>query len=166
MSDPIRIIAFDPGEATGWATGTVEDGHLHVTDYGYDPWKTVLMRFEGQMLETEAPLYDHVVYESWRLRKDKMKTLVGSDMQSSKFIGGMMLVVWILQLRRHRPVQLFTNEPGNKTSINGWMKAAGKGDYLPSSDKEHPRDAVRHLYFHAITRLNVKEENCHARVES
>lgn len=162
LNKPQNIIAFDPGEATGWATGVVEDGSLRVTGYGYDPWKVVLLRFARDMIGDDGPLYDQVVYESWRLRADVMKKLVGSDMQSSQFIGGMKLLVWWCQLVGHKPTQLHTNEPGNKPSIDAWMKAAGKGDYLPTSDKEHPRDAVRHLYFHAIKRLNVKEENCHA----
>lgn len=155
---PLSIISFDPGEQTGYATGVVEDGSLRVTSYGYDPWKVVLMRFARALLD--KPEYDQVVYESWRLRADVMKKLVGSDLQSSQFIGGMKLMVWLAQSHGHT-VNLFTNEPGNKTSIDGWMAAAGKGNYLPTSDKEHPRDALRHLYYHAIRRLDVREEDCY-----
>jgi hypothetical protein len=82
-------------------------------------------------------------------------------MQSSQFIGGMKLVVWWCQTHHKTTVKLHTNEPGNKNAIDGWMSAAGKGGYLPSSDKEHPRDAVRHLHYHAIKRLGVKEEDCY-----
>lgn len=161
---PISVIAFDPGEMTGYATGIVEDGALRVTSYGYDPWKVVLLRFARDMFHPKGPKYDHVVYESWRLRADIMRALVGSDLQSVQFIGGMKALVWVVQLGildGNYFSNLYTNEPGNKPSIDGWMSAAGKGGYLPSSDKEHPRDAVRHLYYHAVYRLKVKEEDCH-----
>lgn len=159
-----RIIAFDPGEMTGWATGYTEereDGvHLIVPSYGYHPWKVVVEVFDQAMLDHTPPKYDQVVYESWRLRADKAKQLVGSDLQSSQCIGAIKKVVWRCQ-RLRQPVTLFTNEPGNKPAIDGWMDKAGKGDYLPRSDKEHPRDAVRHICFHAVKRLNIKEENIH-----
>jgi hypothetical protein len=161
-----RIIALDPGEQTGWATGYTEeqeDGtHLIVADYGYGPWKSVLMRFmSDQIGYVNGPLYGQVVYESWRLRADVMKKLVGSDLQSSQFIGGMKATVWWVQTKMLKPCSLHTNEPGNKPAIDGWMDKAGKGDYLPHTDKEHPRDAVRHLCFHAVKRLNVREEHIH-----
>lgn len=161
MSKPISIIAFDPGEMTGYATGTVEDGTLQVTSYGYDPWKVVLLRFMRDMLDSDTPKYGHVVYESWRLRPDKAHELIGSDLQSSQFIGGMKGTVWWCQAALRKAVQLHTNEPGNKPSIDGWMEAAGKGGYLPKADKDHPKDAVRHLHYHAVYRLNVREEDCH-----
>jgi hypothetical protein len=160
MSKPISIIAFDPGEMTGYATGTVEDGVLRTTSYGYDPWKVVLLRFMRHMLD-KAPRYDHVVYESWRLRPDKAREVIGSDMQSSQFIGGMKATVWWCQTALAKAIQLHTNEPGNKPSIDGWMAAAGNPNYLPKADKDHPKDAVRHLYYHAVYRLKVKEEDCY-----
>jgi hypothetical protein len=159
----ITVIAFDPGEQTGWARGYVqvpEDGppSLCVQASGYAPWKQVLLAYARTMLGDEP--YDRTVYESWRLRGDTAMSLIGSDLQSSQFIGGVKLMVWLNQTRG-RPVQIATNEPGNKTSIDGWMAAAGRGDYLPSSPVEHNRDALRHIHFDAIKRLGVKEEDCH-----
>lgn len=168
MSDPRYIIAFDPGEQTGYATGFVDetDGrpYLYVTGAGYAPWKVVLLQYARSMLgehdkPSSFPRYRDTVYESWRLRGDAAMSLIGSDLQSSQFIGGMKLVVWRLQ-QAGQIAELHTNEPGNKPSIDGWMKAAGMGDYLPSSPVEHNRDALRHLHFHAIKRLGVKEEDC------
>lgn len=161
MSKPISIIAFDPGETTGYATGTVEDGTLRVTSYGDDPWKLVLLRFVRSMLGHDGPAYDRVVYESWRLQPDKAHKMIGSDMQSSQFIGGVKAVVWWCQTGLQKVVTLHTNEPGNKPSVDGWMAKAGDPDYLPRTDKEHPRDAVRHLYYDAIYRLGVREEDCY-----
>lgn len=157
----ISIIAFDPGEQTGWARGYVTQAttpHLHVEAAGYAPWKQVLLAYSRTMLDGEP--YRHTVYESWRLRGDAAMSLIGSDLQSSQFIGGMKLCVWRLQTQG-RLAELHTNEPGNKPSIDGWMAKAGMGDYLPQSPVDHNRDALRHLYFHAIKRLGVREEDCH-----
>jgi len=178
VSKRINIIAFDPGEQTGWARGYVTQAatpHLHVEAAGWDAWKAVLLAYAKSMLGEQwppllgggitEPTYQHTVYESWRVRPDAAQSLIGSDLQSSQFIGGMKLCVWRCQ-QAGRVAELHTNEPGNKPSIDGWMEKAGMGDYLPSSQVDHNRDALRHLYFHAIKRLGVREEDCHDDTDS
>lgn len=131
----MRVIAIDPGENTGWAIGAVVDGKLHVTAFGYDPWKKFCMNYMDVMDGDNS--FDVVVFESWRLRASEMKALLGSDLPSSQCIGVIKYGAW-----KHKK-QLVTSEPSNKPVIDGQM---GGTDYLPGRDgAEHHRDAVRHL---------------------
>lgn len=134
-----RLIAFDPGELTGWATGTLHEGELSVVAFGYHPWKQVAVRFWRSMADQP---YDVVIYESWRLTKTGQKFLLGSDMQSSQFIGAMKLACWTAVV----VPEMVTQEPAHKSVIDGWMGT----DHLPvdSEGKDHARDALRHLWYY------------------
>lgn len=142
----MKIMAIDPGENTGWATGVIEDGKLEVLSHGYTPWQEFVIQFAERMLEDKPP-YDMVVYESWRLRRSSAMDLVGSDLQSSQCIGGIKLAVWLANKNGHH-VRIRNQEPAIKNVIDS-MK--GGKDYLPKSDKEHPRDAVRHMWYYGVT---------------
>jgi hypothetical protein len=148
----LRVIAFDPGELTGWARGVLHVGvdiagtpasQLEVEAFGYDPWKPTALAFWRTMAEDP---YDVVIYETWRLRRSSALDLIGSDMQSSQFIGCVKLATWVAQ--KERPVRILGQEPSIKHVIDGWK---GGTDYLPrdSEGKEHFRDALRHLWYRA-----------------
>lgn len=148
-----KVIAFDPGEVTGWAMGLLDTEArpptLLITAFGHDPWKKVSLEYD-RMMRGEAPA-DVVVYESWRLRPDKAKELVGSDMQPSQGIGIIKLGAWVSK------AQLITSEPKYKTVIDAMM---GGTEYLPERDGvEHERDAVRHLCWAAVTQFKVLPDN-------
>lgn len=138
------IIAIDPGHETGWATGVIEDREFHLERHAWHPWKHFALGFHKRMMEDP---YDIVVYESWILRAKEAKSLVGSDMQSSQAIGAMKLSVWLAQQAGAR-VELVTQHPANKTPANAWIEKFGL--WLPKSEVEHNRDAIRHLYFYAV----------------
>lgn len=149
----LRVIAFDPGEQTGWARGVLHtetgraDGYepqLEVESWGYDPWKPTALAFYRTM--TGEDPYDVVIYETWRLRKDKALELAGSDMQSSQFIGCVKLAVWVAQAVQ--PVRILSQGPNIKPIIDAWK---GGTAYLPRDleGKEHARDALRHLWYRA-----------------
>jgi hypothetical protein len=149
----VRIIAFDPGEATGWAIGTLYDDdtpkQLCIEAFGHDPWKKVSLEYDRAM-RGDNP-FDVVVYESWRLRRNKAKELIGSDMQPSQGIGIIKLGAWVSGAR------LITSEPMYKDVIDSMM---GGTEYLPKRDGvEHERDAVRHLCWAAVTKFNVAPED-------
>lgn len=144
------IIAIDPGEMTGWARGQVDDGSVHIEAHGYTPWQDFVIAFAERM-EEDPPPYDVVVYESWRLRRSSALELVGSDLQSSQCIGAIKLACWRAQRRGH-VVRIRNQEPAIKNVIDS-MK--GGKDYLPTSDKEHNKDAVRHFWFYAVTEEGV-----------
>jgi hypothetical protein len=144
-----RVIAFDPGEQTGWAIGVITGDSMVITAFGYDPWKKASMDYMRAM-DGGQP-FDVVVYESWRLRREKAKELSGSDMQSSQCIGIIKYGAW-----KHKR-QLVTSEPAYKPVIDAMM---GGTEYLPERDRvEHYRDAVRHLCWYAVTKAGVPPEN-------
>ena len=140
----MKIIAIDPGEMTGWARGTIEDGKVEIESHGYTPWQEFVIAFADRM--EQPPMFDVVVYESWRLRKSSAMELVGSDLQSSQCIGAIKLSVWRAQ-QRGFAVRMRNQEPAIKNVIDA-MK--GGTDYLPKSDKDHNKDAVRHLWYFAV----------------
>jgi hypothetical protein len=146
----MRVLALDPGEATGWAWGTVTDGELEVGGWGFDPWKTVAMHLATKQVLGNAREYDVLVYEAWRLRATAAKQLIGSDMQSSQMVGCIKLCGWLSGAR------IVSQEPAIKPVADKMM--GGPETYLPRSTVDHDRDALRHLhYFH------LKEKHKHGR---
>lgn len=149
-----RIIAIDPGEATGWAIGEIDTkaGTFQVEDWGHDPWKVFSMTYMNVMLG-DYP-FQIVVYESWRLRPEAAKPLIGSDFPAVQGIGIIKYGAW------HRKAQLVTSEPSNKPIIDAQMGGTG---YLPARDSvEHYRDALRHLYWYAINKGGISLDVAHA----
>jgi hypothetical protein len=147
------VIAIDPGEMTGWARGVIGDGVCEVHAHGYTPWQDFVIALHDRMTGDEP--YDVVVYESWRLRRSSALDLVGSDLQSSQCIGAIKLGCWLAQ-KNGRVVRVRNQEPAIKNIIDS-MK--GGTDYLPKSDKEHNKDAVRHFWFYAVTEEGVKPDD-------
>lgn len=138
----MKILALDPGEATGWAWGTLDDeGLLQVGGSGWDPWKTVVMHLAQKQVLAATREYDVLVYEAWRLRGSVAKSLVGSDMQSSQAVGCIKLCGWLSGAR------IVSQEPSIKPVIDKIM--GGPDAYLPSSPVDHNKDALRHLYYFA-----------------
>lgn len=140
-----RVISIDPGEQTGWAIGRVGDGSCVLEDFGYTAWKPFCMNYMNVM-DSDDP-FQVVVYESWRMRSDKAKELIGSDFPSVQCIGIIKYGAW-----KHK-AQLVTSEPAYKNVIDSQM---GGTQYLPARDQvEHYRDAVRHFYWYAINKGGV-----------
>jgi hypothetical protein len=146
------VIAFDPGTTTGWATGVISGGRLEVLDYGYAQWKEVALTYDRRQRQDPAldlslvktPPFDVMVYESFYLRKSSALQLVGSDFPVVKFIGGVLVTSWATNTK----VQV--QHPSDKPTIDQVM--GGAAAYLPRSEVEHDRDALRHLHFYAYTK--------------
>ena len=141
----MRVIAFDPGEQTGYAVGTIDGDVLRVEAFGWDRWRDSAYRFRAG-----AEGFDHCVYESWKLTRRGAKTLVGSDMPWSQFIGMMKMVCWDNQ------ITMSVQEPAEKYVINARMTGDENGsDYLPAGPVEHHKDALRHLIKYAVEKHGV-----------
>jgi hypothetical protein len=140
-----RIIAIDPGQTTGWASGVIEDKKLVDIKHGYDRWKDWALRFHDVMIHGEH--FNIVVYESWLLRRSSALQLVGSDMQSSQCIGAFKMSCWLAQ-DSGLGVDIVTQHPKDKSEANIRMEVAGI--QMPKSDVEHDRDALRHLYLYCF----------------
>lgn len=134
----LKLIAIDPGEQTGWATGFIADGRLTVSDSGWMAWKDFVVKFHRTQANPLTRI-DYVIYEAFRLRPYSAKQLIGSDFPTVKCIGGILLSCWV-----HGGI-LITQEPKHKPVIDAWM---GGTEYLPKGDGvEHRRDALRHLHY-------------------
>ena len=137
-TDAVKLIAIDPGEETGWATGYVHDVRLTVTDSGWMDVKTFMVKFQRVQCN---PLTrkDYVIYEAFHLRPDKARELIGSSFPTVECIGAIKTATWV-----HGGI-LVRQFPKHKPVIDAWM---GGTKYLPTGDGvEHRRDALRHLYF-------------------
>lgn len=145
-----RIISLDPGVSTGWAIGHVKDGEVVVEKHGWDPWRAFALRFYDRMMNFEKEGFDVIVMEDWRLTKRGAATLLGSDLPSSQCLGAIRLS-YDLARRAGHAVRLVTQAPAHKYVVDSWM---GGTEYLPSSDVEHNRDAIRHLYYYALNPAN------------
>lgn len=139
----MRIIAFDPGEQTGYATGHLLDKALVIDSHGWDRWLQSAYNFRAG---AETNPFDHCVYESWKLTPRGAKNLVGSDMPWSQFIGIMKIVCY------DHNIPLSHQEPAAKYWLDDVM---GGTSYLPKSDVEHNRDALRHLIIYGIKRHKI-----------
>ncbi len=153
----MRIAAYDPGESTGWAFGTIEDGKLKYIDCGWGACVPVAVDLFKRMRGDDPanPPFDVVVYETWRLRKDKAKEFIGSPIIPIQAVG--MTRAAVLFTRPRTPI--VGQEPAIKHVIDKQMAGFGFPDYLPerpTSGEEHARDAVRHLWYYCINRKGVR----------
>lgn len=137
----MRVIAFDPGEQTGVATGTIDGNVLTIDLFTWDRWMDAAYRFRRGAEE-----FDHCVYESWKLTETGARTLRGSDMPWCQFIGMMKMVC------HDNKITLSVQEPAEKYVIDARM---GGTDYLPKGEVEHHRDALRHLIKFAVEKHSV-----------
>jgi hypothetical protein len=149
-----RILAIDPGEKVGWATAlswpatTDADPRLEVLDYGIAGLKDFALK-----LAKVYANYEHVIYETWRLRTPKHQ--LGSDMQTSQLIGMVRLIGWL-----HPEVKLTGQGPQIKATAAKTMpddiRAIIEG--APAThDEAHYADALMHAW-HAHWRKHVAGE--------
>lgn len=140
----MRILAIDPGIDTGWAEGTIKDSQVEVTRHGWTPWRAFTRSLDEKSLGPGLE-FDVIVYEWWRLTEKGAKVLIGSDMQSSQCIGA----IW--KVADRDKIKLVSQPPAIKNTVDKWMGGTG---YLPKSDVDHNKDAIRHLYYYAMKPSN------------
>lgn len=141
----MRVIAIDPGVTTGWAIGEVDAavGTLEVLQSGYTPWREFALMLHDAMTD-DARRFQVVVYETWLLYRKNAMDLVGSRMESSQCVGCIWMATELARREGHR-VTLLDQPAAFKKVIDGRM--GGPDAYLPKSDVEHDRDALRHLWY-------------------
>jgi hypothetical protein len=148
MATSVSVLAIDPGETVGWATGIVRDGALEVPDYGNTKSKTFLMT-----LLAKAWKYDFIVYEDYRIRADKLRQHVDSNVPTIQVIGGIRLAAWSGQAHNHvNQPRIVVQQPRDKRT-----GAAAAQLYVPKlvpviqdaltgpHDDGHFADALLHL---------------------
>lgn len=102
-------------------------------------------------LHEKAEGYDYLVYETWRLRPDMAKKMIGNDFQSSQFIGAMRLCAWL-----HPHVTLHSVEPNNKTT--GFKTADPLIlEHREHCSEEHSKDALDLLSYWLYKRYEKKD---------
>lgn len=150
-----RVLAIDPGERVGWATGVIawEDGVgavssdpplLHVQNHGISHLKEFALK-----LHKVAGNYDRIVYETWRLRPQMARKFIGSEFPTVQLIGMIRLCAWA------NGVPVYAQGPDTKATATRTLAAGHHPDIaeriakLPKvHDEAHDGDALLHLWFH------------------
>lgn len=145
---PVRVYACDPGESTGWAyCEYINDDVVDLT-YGWGPYRKVAKELYEAM-QSPYTWYNTVIYETWRLRKDKADEFIGSPIIPIQAVG-----FTIAAVEFTKPgTPIVGQEPALKKVIDKQMLGFKRPNYLPAYDgAEHARDAVRHLYYYLVNK--------------
>lgn len=147
----MKVLALDPGEKVGWARADIAPD-LTFTDlqHGITPLKDMAIA-TGKAMHN----YDAVVMETWRLFPDQAKKMVGSDMQSSQFVGMIRYQVWA-----NPPIRLYMQGPGvmktaEKTAPE-WLKEILANEPR-NHDDAHNCSALLHLWHWAWNKYVYQE---------
>lgn len=138
-----EVLAVDPGERVGWARASITPtGEWIDMRHGITPLKDFAMA-----LAQQAPAYDVVVVEDWRLQPNKAHSFIGSSFPSVQFVGMVKLLTWV-----NPHVKLVTQQPSERNLANKPMKALRPDLYdlvtKPiSHDDGHDQDALKHLFY-------------------
>lgn len=95
----IRVLALDPGERVGWNTAGIHHAdELVILDYGILRFKDAVLALDGLGADKVPDLrpehFDVMICESWILTRKGAQDSVGSEMESSQFIGAMRSARW------------------------------------------------------------------------
>lgn len=146
----MKVLVVDPGERVGWchAEIIVPDPRsttqfapcLRVTGHGISTLKDF-----GLKVTEVYDNYDVVIYETWRLRADIARKMVGNDMQSSQLIGMVRLSSWQnphVKLVAQGPAVMKTGDKVATPAVRAIL------DRLPKAhDESHDRSALLHLSY-------------------
>jgi hypothetical protein len=135
----MKILAIDPGERVGWATGTITpdgEGHaLTVTGQGVDTLRDFSLSLEQHVREADV-----VIYETWRLYPHMAKKMIGNDMQPSQLIGIIRFVCW-----KDPSVKVVTQGASIKNTALKTMPEE-LHERMELSTEQHDQDAIMHLW--------------------
>lgn len=158
----MRVLAVDPGERVGWCTATVHEdvmprsqwpNEFEVTAHGISFLKDAALAIHKAVVLEDR--IDVIVYETWILTARGARVSVGSDMQSSQFVGMVRQSAWL-----NPRVQLVPQSPGAMRSADKSMRAHPSGaamqeiiDKLPKAhDDSHDGSALRHAWTYFFER--------------
>lgn len=133
----MKVIAIDPGERVGWATGVVHPDapRLEVEKHGVHALKDFAIALGERISD-----YDVVVYEVWRLYPHMAKHMVGNDFQPSQLIGIIRYLTWI-----HPEIKLVSQGANIKKTALKTMPEDLK-ERMSQSSEQHDQDALQHLW--------------------
>lgn len=127
---------------TGWAAGSLslnsfedlESGVMKPQDFAL--WLAFMQAVGGGVAE-----FDKIVVESWKLRRDKALSMIGSEFPSPQQIGQVRLVCWL----SHTPI--VWQHPSDKhvavQTMPEWLRV-----YDEDSSEQHDCDARQHLWLY------------------
>lgn len=132
------VLVIDPGERVGWARAQIIHGVIDtdVVTCGSTPLKDFAMK-----LYESAPSYETLVYETWRLRPDVARKMIGNDFQPVQLIGMIRLLGWVHGIR------LKSLGPNVKTTGAKVMPEA-LTELKNEQTEEHPKDALDLLSYY------------------
>lgn len=144
----IKVIALDPGGATGWAKGLIHEGKMGISS-GQNEWNHSDLWHELNLMKP-----DIIVCERFEFRKGSSQQ--GAELISREYIGVVNLYV---QLREAEEwVRAAYDKHGNRIKLYMQMPAEALGgiyktdeslkkENLHKPGKPHANDAVRHLLY-------------------
>jgi hypothetical protein len=153
----VRVLVLDPGERVGWASAVVTpwaydapggEPRLDVTGHGIAYLKDMAVAVYNALVLDEK--YDVVVFEQWRLTAKGARVSVGSEMESSQFIGMVRLACWVAGVKIvKQPTSALSSADRSlkcghpsAADVAARIAAADKG----SHDDGHDGSALRHLW--------------------
>lgn len=153
----MRVLVLDPGERVGWCSAEVTiadprsitqfDPILHVTGHGIAYRKDCAMATHQAVAIQQR--YDLVIYERWALTAKGARVSVGSEMESSKFIGAVELSCWLsnTKIRKQPTSALSSADRSLKCGHPSATAVQEIIDSLPAAhDESHDRSALLHLW--------------------
>lgn len=135
-TDYYRILAVDPGKTIGLCKA-----ELHRVKGS--TWEMLLttatLQWPGQVeaLEKLLVFSDALIVETWRLRANTAKSLIGSDMVGPQVVG--YLVGWATLNDR----QVTWQHPADAMELTQFVKSNIPDEQWPRT--EHERDAIKHV---------------------
>jgi len=125
---PFKIVAFDPGVTTGYATGVIDDGKLGAVS-GQGDWNESLLYMQLQMMKPHI-----IVYERFDYRRGQDR----AELFSRNLIGVINLYV------QQEKLECYTQMPGQVIGQYYTDKVL-KESRMYKVGKPHANDAMRHL---------------------
>jgi hypothetical protein len=139
------ILAFDPGERTGWVLAEADladPESFAVLDQGV--W-TVVEVMDG--LPALVKRADVVVYETWRLYESHALAMIGNDMQPSQVVG----MIRMAARKAKKPVKSQGAAIKNVAfaTVPKWVIK-----HLAKSSEKHDQDAILHAWYYVWNHAN------------
>ena len=142
MDSDEYVVAFDPGETTGWARTLVKNGKLAWVDSGELSFPEVVEQWHVLFSGVSV-----VVVEDWKIYPGKRGAFVLQRQWAPEMIGAIRALALqhdgLLDIARQMAVQAKRRWPNARLRRHGY-DATG-----------HARDALRHLLTYVEDRLDV-----------
>ena len=151
----MKVLVLDPGERVGWCSAEVHApagvrdwSDLDVTGHGIAYLKDMALAVH-QAVAVERK-YDLVIYERWALTAKGARVSVGSEMESSQFIGMVRDKCWRAGVKiRKQPTSALSS--ADRSLKCGHPSAAHVAELIAqadavSHDDGHDGSALRHLW--------------------